>query len=503
MTMTVQARKPILIGLASLLFAMFFNFLNVHCLKADGIELRDGQTVITSDDASYLAPPDNFFNGNGWKSNSAGINSHYLRSPGYGCIYLLFKILFSHNPFLWLKIFQILLFAVSSALLYEIAKWFVRNEFASACVAVIYGCTPFACGFLSYTLTEGVTPAFVIVYLYTLVRYVQKRKMWHLLLSAIVFALLFVIRPALGIFLPLQMVAVWSACKKNLSRFVAYSAVALCLALLPMLMWQVRNWQISGRFVGLHPIYSTDSPDLFRPAHKSAWNFAKTWSPRGDEFHSSMLALWNSAVEGDSAFDAVGFAMSKVPQKVLDCAGSENVRKAYSDYYQLLCAQAPFFKNVETVPDWFIESEKSVVSQFDALARVVRAECPFMYHLSGPLCVYGRMSMHSNLSMYMFQKTFRGNAVMKFARLLFYALHALLFVLIWVALLQNRRNCFKFAIIAVVAMYIVYLAWFQRGIEERYTLPVLPVLLVSATDAVVRFAKKIPIRNTDRDYEIN
>lgn len=488
--MTGQSIKPILIGLASLLFAMLFNFLNTHFLNSDGIELRGGQMVVTADDASYLSPADNFLADGQWRSHQPGQNSYYLRSPGYGCIYLLFKILFPHNPFLWLRIFQILLFAVSSALLYEMAKWFTDNELASTCVAVVYGCTPFACGFLSYTLTEGVTPAFVIFYLYTLVRYVQKRETRHLLLSAVTFAFLFVIRPVLGIFLPLQIVAVWSVCKRSPSRFVACSAVALCLSLLPMSMWQIRNWQISGRFVGLHPIYSTDSPDLFRPAHKSAWNFAKTWSPRGDEFHSSIQALWTSAVNGDSAFDAVGFAMSKVPPKVLDCTGSENVRKAYSGYYQLLCAQAPFFKNGETVPDWFVEREKLVVSQFDALTHIVRAKCPFMYHLSGPMCVYGRLSLHSNLSMYMFQKTFRGNAVMEFFRFLFLAIHFSLFVLIWVTLVQNRRDRFKFAVVAVVAFYLVYLAWFQRGIEERYTLPVLPVLLVSATDAVVRLVKR-------------
>lgn len=486
-----QARKTILIGLASLLFAMLFNFLNTHFLNADGVELRGGQTVATADDASYIAPADNFYAGNGWKGNSVGLNSNYLRSPGYGCIYLLFKVLFPDNPFLWLRIFQILLFAISTALLYETSRWFIDNELASACVALLYGITPFACGFLSYTLTEGVTPAFVIFFIYSLSRYCQGRKWFWLALAVFFFAILFVIRPVLGVMLPLLPLAVWLKSENGVTQRISRSVAVVLLALMPMCIWQVRNWQIAGRYVGLHPIYSVDSPDLFRPAHKSVWNFERLWAPRGDDFHASILGLWQSALNGDTTNVAVDNAVLQVPDKVLQKVGRQAVADAFGEYQRLLHKQVPFFVGGEVVPQWFVDEEKAVVSQFEDLERQVRSSFPLMVHVVGPAKVYGRMVLHSNLSMYMFQKTFRGKPLMEFFRFIFFAIHALLFVLIWVALVQNWRCWFKFAIVAVVAFYLVYLAWFQRGIEERYTLPMLPILLMGSADVCVRIVASV------------
>ena len=141
--------------------------------------------------------------------------------------------------------------------------------------------------------------------------------------------------------------------------------------------------------------------------------------------------------------------------------------------------------NKQCVPQWFTDEEKLVVARFDSLTRCVRRQCPLMVHFTGPMKVYGRMALHSNLSMYIFQKTLRGNWLMEFFRLLFFSLHASLFLLIWVALFIRRRNWFKFSIYAIAAAYLLYLAWVQRGIEERYTLPILPVLLIAAGDVAL------------------
>lgn len=493
--MTREVKRSILIGVAALLSAMLFNFLNTHLLKNDGIELRDGQTVITADDASYLSPADNFLENGVWRANSPSLNSYYLRSPGYGGIYLFSKYLFPQNPLFWLKIFQMLLFAISAALLYCLALKFTGNEFASVCVAVVYGCSPFACGFLSYTLTEGVTPAFVIAFLFLLTNYVKNGHIRWFYASAAVIAILFIIRPVLGLLLPLLPLAILLSGSHKLKWRIATMVTATAFALLPMTVWQVRNYNIANQFVGLHPIYSTDSPDLFRPAHQAAWNFARTWSPRGDEFHSAIGALWQSALNGDTTNAAVERAVAFVPQKVTDAVGNEAIVGAFTDYQKLLRKQAPFFRRQKIVPQWFVEDEKLVVARFDSLAHCVRRQCPLMVHITGPLKVYGRMALHSNLSMYMFQKSLRGNVLMEFFRVIFFLLHASLFVLIWVALAASWRKWPKFALYALVAAYLVYLAWFQRGIEERYTLPMLPVLIIASADVAVQIVNRLKNRS--------
>ena len=483
--MTRKVKRSILIGVATLLSAMLFNFVNTSVLQADGVELREGQTIITADDASYLTPADNFLVNGTWRANSPALNSYYMRSPGYGGIYLVLKTLFPNNPLLWLKILQLLLFAVSAAMLYQLILSFTTNNLLSVCAAVVYGCTPFACGFLSYTLTEGVSPAFVIAFLYFLLLYVQSGRHLWIFLSCVFFAIMFIIRPVLGILLPLLPLAVFAGKRFVEIRNHALAFLALVIAILPMSVWQLRNYNIASEIVGLHPIYSDDSPDLFRPSHKAAWSFARTWSPRGDEFHSAINVLWQSALSDDTTDAAVEQVVAFVPPKVMNVVGKEAVADAFSSYRQLLCRQVCFFEEQKCVPQWFVDEEKNVVARFDSLTRCVRRQCPLMVHVTGPLKVYGRMAFHSNLSMYIFQKTLRGNPLMEFFRAIFFLLHASLFVMIWVALVASWRKWPKFAVYAATAVYLVYLAWFQRGIEERYTLPVLPVLLIAAADVAV------------------
>lgn len=489
--MTREIKRSILIGVAALLSAMLFNFLNTSALQNAGIELRNGQTVITADDASYLAPADNFLENGVWRSNSPGINSYYLRPPGYGGIYLIFIFLFPKNPLFWLKIFQLLLFAVSAALLYNLSLKTIGNNAVSVCIAAIYGCTPFACGFLSYTLTEGVTPALVVVFLFLLSCHAQSGRSRLLYAAATTFAILFIIRPVLGLLLPLLPLIALLTGNHGLKHRISAAVGATIIALLPMTVWQVRNCNIANQFVGLHPIYSTDAPDLFRPAHQAAWNFARTWSPRGDEFHSTIAGLWQSAQNGDSTNAAVGRAVASVPSKVIDIVGVTAVTNAFAEYQQLLRKQVPFYESQQCVPQWFNEEEKLVVARFDSLSHCVRRHCPLMVHITGPLKVYGRMALHSNLSMYIFQKTLRGNVLMEFFRVVFTLLHASLFVLIWVALAASWRKWPKFTLYAITAAYLVYLAWFQRGIEERYTLTMLPVLLIAAADVVAQLVNQL------------
>jgi hypothetical protein len=68
---------------------------------------------------------------------------------------------------------------------------------------------------------------------------------------------------------------------------------------------------------------------------------------------------------------------------------------------------------------------------------------------------------------------------METIRVLFYGLHILCFLGLILSLLFIRKNDWKATAIGLAALiYVFYLCYFQRGIEERYTLPILPLLLI-------------------------
>ena len=68
--------------------AYIFNEINLSYLKQNIPEkVRQNETVVTSDDISYLRPPQNYLKTNKWKDNSVGKQSYFIRPPGYGILY--------------------------------------------------------------------------------------------------------------------------------------------------------------------------------------------------------------------------------------------------------------------------------------------------------------------------------------------------------------------------------------------------------------------------------
>jgi len=53
--------------------------------------------VMTADDPSYLAPPENLLRKGVWKDNSEGVSSYIQRPPMIGMINLPFDLIFEHG----------------------------------------------------------------------------------------------------------------------------------------------------------------------------------------------------------------------------------------------------------------------------------------------------------------------------------------------------------------------------------------------------------------------
>ena len=162
-----------IICLLSFFSALFYNQLNLNLLPTE--LKRDNVTVATNDDVSYLAPPKNYLETGVWKANSIGDQSYFIRPPGYGIFYMFFlKITGYPLALSFLKIAQLLLFSASIYWLFNISNSLLKKEKVALLVAILYGLTPFAIGFLSYTLTEGITPALLLLFVFLLFKANEK-----------------------------------------------------------------------------------------------------------------------------------------------------------------------------------------------------------------------------------------------------------------------------------------------------------------------------------------
>ncbi len=473
--------RPIwIVCLLSLFSAFFFNYLNLHFVPET--QLRNGSTIITNDDLSYIRPAEEFYQNGTWKDKMPGDISYFHRPPGYGIIYYCCLLLSESHALTILKIFQILLFTLSVYCLFKIGVFIIKNDKGALIAATIYGITPFAMGFLSYTLTEGITPAFVIIYLYFLIKgytvYHHKAKNLHFTLASLVFAFLFITRPVLGILGLLLPVFIIYSYNRWFKKIFIFGLIAGSF----MTIWQFRNYRITNEFIGLHPIYYQDHNSIYRPTFKAFWNFALGWNEDVPKVHGYMIPFWKNTLKGNDSVSQINNIVNQLPEEVTQHFGKERLVNIFKDYQKAILVQKPYYENGLAMPKSIIPEEQKVVEEFDLLTKEYKQHFWFNYYVISPLKVLKNMAFHSNLSMYMFQQTFRGNYIMEFFRIIFFALHSLCFIaLIFILLpfkIDKEDYQVRFSIFFSVFIYIAYLAFFQRGIEERYTLPILPILLV-------------------------
>lgn len=468
----------------SFIACISYNEFNLSKVPADVI--RPGGTIITNDDASYLNPPKEFLKGNGWGEDYwGGKIGSFIRPPGYGLIYFpLLKTFGEPNAVTALKIFQYILFSASVFWFYMTLLLLIKKRKLSLIVTLFYGCSPFFMGFLSYTLTEGVTPSILLCYIYLLFQASVatssgRKNMFYLLVSA-VFAFLLIIRPVLGIFgvlLPVFLINdFYYGPKKYLfGKLIIYGSVALSL----IAAWQTRNYRIAGKYVGMHPIYFEDGNTIYRAPFQAYWKFAGCWAEKGDHGFSYMVPMWEGSIAGDTSIHYVNAAIDSLPAHVISFFGKERLSEVFRDYQRAVIYQKKFYDKKIPMPIWASVEEKRSVDGFNELTEEYKKEFPFQFYILSPLKVFRLLAFHSNLSLYIFQKTYRGIFWMEMLRVICFTIHILCFGFLFLNMLKLRKD--KMLSIAfgwAPFMYVFYLCYVQRGVEERYTLPVLPLLLI-------------------------
>jgi hypothetical protein len=473
--------------------AVFYNEFNLSHLPPDSI--RVGGTVITNDDAGYLNPPRNYLKEGIWGEDYPGNVGRFIRPPGYGLVYLPFAYFFTESASVTaLKIFQYLIFSFSVYWFFQILFLITKQRKLSFAVAAFYGISPFAVGFLSYTLTEGITPALVLYYTHLLLRALnaerKKQKDAYYFFASLVFGFLFITRPVLGIFgllLPLFLIYDHRQQLKLLfTRMILFGTVAISF----MLVWQMRNYNITGQYVGLHPIYHADNNTIYRAPFREYWNFAGGWAERGDKGFSYMVPMWDAAIKGDTSIRYIRNVLDSLPEEVVSYFGEMRLVNIFRNYQASVLEQKPFYDKGFPMPMKASALENSSVKDFRELSEEYKSEFPLQYYLISPAKVFSLLAFHSNLSLYIFQRTYRGIWWMEALRFISYFLHALCFLFIFLNMMRIRQETLISLIFALIPfIYLFYLCYFQRGVEERYTLPLLPLLMIGLVYAVWRLWK--------------
>lgn len=463
--------------------ALVWNETNFYYLKKTLPEkIRDDATIRTNDDVSYLSPAKHFYDTGVWKDNSPGRQSYFLRPPGYGLLYLIFIYVFgAGSALVALKYFQLLLFSVSAVLLYRLAAFFTADKKIKLLLFLLYGVSPFAIGFLYYTLTEAITPALVIGYSYFLFAaffsksLAQKRS--YYLIAALILCFLLLVRPVLGVlgiaFFGVLAIEKWQPKIKIIAMFF-YGGVSLS----GLAGWEIRNYGIAKEFVGLHPIYYAEANTIYRLPHEKIWEFYECWNIPNEKYHAMMTEIWENAIKGDTATTHLNMALALIPADAIQLCDKEKIIAAFKQYQTTILWQKIYYDQDKPMPAVITVAEKEVAATFVQFKNQYAAAFPFRYYVLVPIKNYFRLSLHSNLSLYIFQHTFRGAIWAEVIRYFFFALHSLLYLSFPFFIFLNHKNKQLLVFSAGALIYIILLVAFFKDWEERYTLPVLPIIFI-------------------------
>jgi hypothetical protein len=80
---------------------------------------------------------------------------------------------------------------------------------------------------------------------------------------------------------------------------------------------------------------------------------------------------------------------------------------------------------------------------------------------------------------------------MEALRIFAYAIHVIAFCFLILSVFAKKTIDYKSLFSITILIYIGYLIFIQRGIEERYTLPVFALVLISSTQIVQQIFQKI------------
>lgn len=458
--------KIYLITILALILVVFLNEFNLR--ELNGMSPFDSKMISTADEASYFAPAVNFLDRGEWKDNGEGPSSYFTRTPAYGMIFLLCKLIAGNSAFTLLKIIQILLFGGSIILLAKLLEFLKLKENYLLIVLSAYAFLPAFSGFVYYTLSESIIPFFFLLWILSVIKAKEDQFIsWNVILSG---SMLIMIRPQLMIF-PLILLAFQILKRKRI-------AVSVILAFTPLFLWNIRTYSIAGEWLGLHPIYSSKNMSMYRPPHKELTELFKVWEFDSERFHNVTGIL-----ASDTSELSLERAVALVPEKFQnDC------RTLFASYQGIYFKQNHGLK--EKAKLGLIEGEEKLCLDIQSTKNKLIAENPMDYYLKTPAKSFIKLFKTSMMNLFVFQETWKDSYMIRFLKLISFTILVGGFFSSLVLIFSKVNIHIKVLSIAVLCS-VFYLVYIQRLNEERYIAPFLFLLLVNLALTVKLILDKI------------
>lgn len=480
---SIYSKKIVfLIALAGLFWAFLVNTHNMFYAEKTQMGIYSNGMIITPDDPSYLRPAENFANQGQWKDNSSGLSSYIQRPPGMAILHFIFYKLSPKYNYILHKVFNLCLHFLS-LYFFGVLSFQLFGKRLGAFVQLVYAAIPIFWGYLFYYLTESITPSILVFLTYGYIQYYHDPKARWLIFQAFIIGILLIVRPQLFIFILPFLYSMYNFLKRNETHKWRMTGGALILAFGMFLCWQGRSAFIAGRVMGLHPIYDVTNNTQYRPIHRSLGELYKIWEHESKSFHTSLGRIWVHSVEDSTQLQSsIDSAIIELPKSIFQDIPENSWRSLFMDYYRVSMLIEPYRSQNLSVPGEFPQ-EKKLRLQVDSLTQQLKKKQWEKYYLFTPMHSGYFMFSKSQLNLSIFQIKYRGQWWMEALRwvCVLLIIGSIMASLLW---LLDRKNRWFWLFALSILIYLFYLFYIQRMNEERYLVPLLPIVFLLAVNRI-------------------
>ncbi|MFT6747534.1 MAG: hypothetical protein ACJAZ2_001887, partial [Glaciecola sp.] len=262
--------------------------------------------------------------------------------------------------------------------------------------------------------------------------------------------------------------------KTPLVKKVQLSILGLILAFGPTVLWEYRNHNLGKEIKGIstfYEIYSPTNNSIWRAPHQSIYELVKLFSISGQDYHQ-WSQKHETAAQLNDEWEDINSPLSIFDDNSIVLIGQDTLTKYVQMYQQSISEIA-----VYAAQNKYSVKEQLVAQKFDEFTRQYKEDYTFRSWVITPLKVLKTIVWQSHLNLFLFWNTYGQSGWMKLFSLLTSLLNFSIYFVPLCYLLVNPKKISKYlALIMSVGFNIGFLIFVQRGLEQRYYSPLLPVL---------------------------
>jgi hypothetical protein len=484
----ILSRKYLMLAFFTIVFYAFMlnEFNRIVIVKHNPLNIESNcrslvqnNTVFSVDNEWYLPQIKNFIYGKGFTSNPDRAYYDVRRTPVYPLFYGIHYLIFGEaKSFYFIRITQILLFALATIALFFATYHFTQNKKISIISAALFGFNPTLVSYLYFTITEALSPALVCFLLYFLSRcyLYNSKKEWFV--TGLFFATGSLCRPSVFFFIIALFYAIVFINRKSIKAILNSSLFVLLGSGILFVPHIIRNYKLTkGDFILLEKYYG-DPMNLGKP-NIELRHWISCWTNPSD-YSSEVISfkMMNTILKDTSALTKKRFIeekMIELPERATLANKPDDIKAAYESLYEYYIAK---FNH----PDSAILNltELNCLSKMAKLKTEFVENKPVQYYAITPLLFLKSVMFQSNASTLAMLDKYETSLSKKMAKSLLYLLNIFLFV----SLIGNLFHLQKYFMINGICLLFaftnfIYIIYVLQYFEVRYLVPVFPVMYIS------------------------